>query len=335
VPEVTTDDERILEDAAFWSQRLKGEGDLDQSAFDDWLASDPRHAEALMQVDTANGFVDEHLNAPELLLMRSEALQRAHRSGANRWKTGKEAVTRRVMLSGAAAPVAAAVGAGFLLWRPTTSYATGVGEQRTVTLADNSRVFLDANSHLMVAMTNDARRIDLLSGRAHFEVAKDPARPFSVHADDKVVTAVGTAFTVEYRQARVAVTLVEGRILVKEQVSGKPAKVLTDAIKPSQQLVMAAGAETPELVDKVDLQRSMGWRDGTLNFDDERLEDVAGRMNDYSKTRIVVDGTAARSLRISGTFRAGETGAFVEAIESYYPVRAETAGDTVIIRART
>ncbi|HTM81629.1 FecR family protein [Asticcacaulis sp.] len=335
MPEVTLDDERIIEDAAFWSQRLKGAGDFDQTAFDQWLAADERHAEALMQVDTANAYVEENLNAPELLLMRSEALQRAHRAGASRWRTGGEALTRRVILSGAAASVAAAVGAGFLFWRPTTSYATGVGEQRTVTLADNSRVFLDANSHLRIAMSDEARRIDLLSGRAHFEVAKDPTRPFSVHADDKIVTAVGTAFTVEYRQQKVAVTLIEGRILVKEQSAGRSAKVLTADIKPSQQLVMVAGADTPELVDKVDIQRTMGWRDGTLNFDDERLDEVAGRMNDYSKTRIVVDGAAAKGLRISGTFRAGETGAFVEAIESYYPVHAETDGDTVIIRART
>lgn len=335
MPEVTLDDERIIEDAAYWSQRLKGSGDFDQKAFDQWLAADERHAKALMQVDTANAYVEENLNAPELLLMRSEALQRAHRSGANRWKTGGDAVTRRVMLSGAAASIAAALATGFFLWRPTTSYATGVGEQRTVTLADKSRVFLDANSHLRVTMSDEARRIDLLSGRAHFEVAKDPARLFSVHADDKVVTAVGTAFTVEFRQQKVAVTLVEGRILVKEQSGGKPAKIVTADVKPSQQLVMVAGVDTPELVDKVDLQRTMGWRDGTLNFDDERLEEVAGRMNDYSKTRIVVDGQAAKSLRVSGTFRAGETGAFVEAIESYYPVRAETDGDTVIIRART
>jgi len=335
VPEVTLDDERIIEEAAFWSQRLKGAGNFDQTGFDQWLAADERHAEALMQVDTANAYVEENLNAPELLLMRSDALQRAHRSGASRWKTGSEAVTRRVILSGAAASIAAAVGAGALFWRPTTSYATGVGEQRTVTLADNSRVFLDANSQLRVVMSNEVRRIDLLTGRAHFEVAKDSARPFSVHADDKIVTAVGTAFTVEYRQQTVAVTLVEGRILVKEQAVGNLPKVLTGDVKPSQQLVMVAGMDTPELVDKVDLQRNMGWRDGTLNFDDERLEDVAGRMNDYSKTRIIIDGSAAKGLKVSGTFRAGETGAFVEAIESYYPVRAETDGDTVIIRART
>jgi transmembrane sensor len=288
-----------------------------------------------MQVDTANGYVDENLNAPELLLMRRDALHRAHRTGANRWKTGRETVTRRVVFTGAAASIVAAAAGAFFLWQPSKSYATSVGEQRTITLADNSRVFLDANSRLLVKMSDEVRRIDLLSGRAHFEVAKDPSRPFSVHADDKVVTAVGTAFTVEYRERKVAVTLVEGRIVVGEQGAGKAPRVLNSDIKPSQQLVMVAGAETPELLDKVDLQRNMGWRDGTLNFDDEPLDDVADRMNDYSKTRIVVDGDGARALRVSGTFRAGETGAFVEALESYYPVKADISGDTITIRSRS
>ena len=48
-----------------------------------------------------------------------------------------------------------------------------------------------------------------------------------------------------------------------------------------------------------------------------RSRHVVARMNNYVPTPMVVEGKA-RDLRISGVFKAGDTTAFVEAMESYF-----------------
>jgi len=83
----------------------------------------------------------------------------------------------------AAAAMAAAVlvAVGLTSWYVAdqgTSYRTEVGQVRSVPLEDGSHVTLDTGSRIEVAVRTDERRIDLISGDAYFEVAKDPARPF-------------------------------------------------------------------------------------------------------------------------------------------------------------
>ena len=60
-------------------------------------------------------------------------------------------------------------------------------------------------------------------------VAHDRSRPFTVTAGDKVVTAVGTAFSVRVQKRAVEVTLVEGKVRVQE-ASAPP---LIPAAKPA------------------------------------------------------------------------------------------------------
>ncbi len=76
-------------------------------------------------------------------------------------------------------------------------YVTGAGQKSTVTLADGSRVILDANSTLDVAFAERQRAVRLLNGHAFFDVAHDPGRPFTVQAAGRVVTALGTQFDVK------------------------------------------------------------------------------------------------------------------------------------------
>ena len=93
---------------------------------------------------------------------------------------------------------------------------TAVGEQRTVTLPDGSSVELNTASQVAIRYTARTRAVQLTRGEAHFTVASDRSRPFSVHAAGRVVTAVGTAFTVQLRRDAVEVTVAEGRVRLAE-----------------------------------------------------------------------------------------------------------------------
>src|SRR3546814_19485198 len=92
------------------------------------------------------------------------------------------------------------------------AYATHIGERQLAVLDDGSRVSLDAVTKVKVRMKDEARQVELLEGRAKFDVAKDPLRPFTVAAGDKLVVAVGTSFSVELIDGQVRVILYEGQV---------------------------------------------------------------------------------------------------------------------------
>jgi transmembrane sensor len=88
---------------------------------------------------------------------------------------------------------------------------------KVVDLPDGSQVRLSAQSYIRYARELSGNKRDiLLVGRAYFEVAADPQRPFSVFAAGTKTTALGTAFTVNtsLKNKAVRVVLHSGKVLV-------------------------------------------------------------------------------------------------------------------------
>lgn len=312
----------VLEQAAAWVVRLQGgPSDVDLSRFDSWRAQSQIHAQAYDDALAAWTSVGEHATAPKLLEMRRDALERARRT--TRWWN------RRTVAAALAALILAPVVAISLykLKAPVEyEFQTGRGEQRVITLSDGSRMSLDAMSRVEVRYTPDVRSIQLASGRANFEVAKDVTRPLKVHAGPRTVTALGTVFTVEREPGGVVVALVEGRVAVTSRnESTTPVEM-----HPRQQLRMTDSGEVT-LREGLDTAQMLAWREGKLIFDNEPLTDVVARMNNYGATPMSVDGQA-RELRISGVFKAGDTSAFVDAMQSYFSLAAVRQNEAITIR---
>ena len=319
----------VYEEAAAWVLRLGDDVATPGASqeFEAWRDQSPLHAQALSEARAAWDLLGEQATSPELLTLRRDALDRARRVGRGRW--AGPALSRRALAAGIAASIAtpAAVYGWFRLRSPAEEmFETAHGEQRTIVLTDGSRMSMDARTQVKVAFSSRLRAIYLIAGRANFEVAKDPERPLRVRADGRTVTAIGTAFTVERAADAVVVTLVEGRVVVGRG-DARPISMAA-----GQQLTLAdTGAAS--LRESIDGEQALAWREGKLIFDDEPLPAAASRMNNYGSPEIVVEGPA-RGLKISGVFKAGETDAFVEAVESYFPVEAARTGPTIILRLR-
>ena len=93
---------------------------------------------------------------------------------------------------------------------PSMVLVTKVGEQSSFQLPDGSTVWLNSNTEVLVKYNDSQRKIDLISGEAHFEVAKDPSRPFDVFVDNRLIKAIGTAFSVHKLEKSVEVMVTEG-----------------------------------------------------------------------------------------------------------------------------
>lgn len=340
-------DEALRETAAAWFLRRRN-GEVGDVELADWLDADPSHAGAYREIETAWGALGEHAVAPELVSARRDALHRVQQINQRRWGTVR--AKRYGWAIGLAATVVIAAGVAWLLQWPSTNgrsgdavYQTGIGEQRVVTLADNSRISLDAQTHLRVEYDDSARRIELYDGQAHFDVAHDALRPFSVHAGDQTVVALGTQFNIEIIDEQILVTLLEGRVEVSSDPvpgtaqssgSGSVATVPEPVqLVPGQQLIVASNGVREPVVE-ANVQRTVSWRQGKLMFEDEPLVDAVARVNRHSHVRVQLAGEAVHEIRVSGVFNAGDTDAFVDAVESLFAVEATRNNDqTITLRA--
>jgi transmembrane sensor len=315
-------DDRVREQAAAWVVRLHGEPSaVDLERFEQWCNLDQRHESAFDEALAAWINVGEHATAPKILAMRHAALGRARRSERRwDWRALAAAICLVVL-----APIIAAV---WFMTRPPAEqvFQTAHGEQRVIVLADGSRMSLDALSEVRVRYTQDVRNLELIAGRANFEVTKDVTRPLKVGAGPRVVTALGTVFSVERESADVVVTLVEGSVAVTTR--NVPNSYIQ--LRPLQELRITDDGRV-DLRDGIDPVQALAWREGKLIFDDEPLRAVVARLNKYGATRIDVVGEA-NELRVGGVFKAGDTMAFVDAMQSYFPLAVSHESNAVTLR---
>jgi transmembrane sensor len=148
----------------------------------------------------------------------------------------------------------------------------------------------------------------------------------NVRAGPRTVTALGTVFTVERDPQEVVVTLVEGRVAV---TSGNQERSLIEMHARQQLRISDSGAVV--MRDGLDPVLALAWREGKLIFDNEPLAIVVATMNNYVATPIVAEGRAG-DLRVSGVFKAGDTLAFVEAMESLFPVVVLRHPDSIALQ---
>jgi transmembrane sensor len=214
---------------------------------------------------------------------------------------------------------------------------TAVGEQRRISLADGSRLDLAPDSRVSTRFTLTRRDVRLVRGQAFFTVAHNAVRPFIVHANSLTVTAVGTEFDVRISPSSTAVTVSEGRVTVAPDVEevGGGSRTNTGIVRASvgQRVTFSKSAHRLSVA-TVDSKIAGSWRDGTLQFVGEPLEDVINAINRYTAPPIIV-APAFQQTRFTGTVSPSKVRDWLKALEQIYPVEVVDQGaNGVLIRSR-
>jgi transmembrane sensor len=198
-----------------------------------------------------------------------------------------------------------------------SDYYTATGEQKTVSLADGSRVLLDTDTALMVAFDETGRHITLQRGQALFTVAKDATRPFEVTTGTAVVRALGTVFEVAEEPHATRVTVIEHAVGIK----GLHAKDYAPSarIDAGQQARYRpeTGLEGPM---KVELQQISAWQRGKLIFKNQPLAQVIAELDRYYPGRMVIVNRKLKALRVTGVFPADDPTGALTMIADILPV---------------
>jgi transmembrane sensor len=320
----------IATEAADWYARLRAANvtELDAVRFRAWIASDPERRREFEAIDA---FWDDLVaieTSPEVLRERAAIAKR--RAQSPKPALAPSTTHRYKGFWMAAATVLIILSTVFWIRAQSADrYITGIGEQRIVPLADGSVVTLNTATEIRLHFSPTRRGVELVSGQANFEVAKDVNRPFVVTAGGSEVRAVGTQFDVYKTADKVTVTLIEGKVAVKE--------VQVESGAGSAEINLTAGEQLSYEVKtgavkraSADIPRVSAWRGRKLDFSDTPLADAIAEANRYSHVQIELDAPELQSARISGTFEAGRNDLFVEGLQSYFRLHVEREGDRKI-----
>lgn len=234
----------------------------------------------------------------------------------------------------AAAAVLLTVAAGFFIatqgykWAPGF-YETEIGARQIVALADGSRVELNTDTELRATVDDTRRVVRLYQGEAFFDVARDPGRPFIVHAGDRRVVVLGTQFAVRRHDGGVRVTVAEGRVRVEREKPQAPTRPVV--AERGETVIAKAEIETviPPAPERI--ERALAWRQGYVMFEKSTLAEAAAEFNRYNIRKLVVEDSAAGATRISGRFDANNLDAFVRLLQRAYGLQIQQDGDRLRI----
>ena len=280
----------------------------DQLTFSQWLRADPAHAEAYAKAQviwelsesSARTLAEEDALALQGYL---QAMDAPRRSPTLRW-SGALALAACLLLM-------VSLGTGWQAQRwlddLRADHVSAPGEIRTVTLADQSQVTLDADSAIAVDFSHGQRRVQLIRGAAFFSVTHT-GDPFVVAAEQGEARVLGTQFEVRRQPHGAQVTVLSGRVAVTADEHGQQ-QILT----AGQQVAYADG--TAEKMHAVDSEAQLAWRQGWLTYYKTTLADVVEDLRRYYPGRIVLLNDELAARKVSGSFPSKDPQAVLNSLQ--------------------
>jgi len=283
----------IVLQAAEWHTQLQADdvSDAEREGFAQWMAADVRHATAYTQMEQLWARFDQAQEAPGKHALQA-VLKPARRKRV-------KAATTALCLLGVMLVAAMAVNtspARMLL----ADYHTGIGEQRTITLADHSRMTLDTHTAVNIHYSAGQRHIELLQGKLWLQVAKDKQRPFIVETAEGTARALGTQFTVRRQHQATQVIVIESRV---EACAVQPRACVT--LSPGESTHLQPGTTPrPTLVDP---QVEAAWTHFKLVADNMPLPRLLNELQRYHAGHLSFDDSALEGIHVSGVFALNNT----------------------------
>jgi transmembrane sensor len=173
------------------------------------------------------------------------------------------------------------------------SIKTPVGRKYNITLSDGTKVWLNASSSIEypISFSKKVRKVKI-SGEVYFEVAKNPQRPFIVNIQNSQtnIEVLGTHFNINTYadKGNYKTTLLHGSIKLN---TGKRHYLL----KPNQQAVSQPDSEHVQVINNINPEDILAWKDDLLCFNEASIDEVMSELARWYNIVIVYDGSKPQS----------------------------------------
>jgi transmembrane sensor len=308
----------MIRRAALWAAEFDA-GDLStetRRAYESWCDADPRHLaliERMRRFDTDF----EQLDSVEKVAVEQAVRTPVHR----RRRAGAALLAVALVLAGG-------MGASrsFMVRDYLADVRTPVGTQRTLAMADGSRLVVDTASSVDLRDGARSRGVTLFRGQVMVEVAPDRTRPFVVETRSGTATALGTAYSVRQMDRAMIVTVLHSRVRVC------PAKAQDDAAC----MIFSAGqsgAATENGVRRlpdVNVEQAAVWTKGWLEADDRPLVDILVELNRYRASPVQFSASDLHDLRVTGSYPLTDSDRAIRAMADSNGLRLSRGADGVL-----
>ena len=171
----------------------------------------------------------------------------------------------------------------------------------TVLLPDSSTVYLNARATLKYPTRFEKERKVHLDGEAYFVVRKQDGKRFIVQtASEAKVEVLGTEFNVKTDKRRASTTLVNGAVKFVSRAAGQKEKVVF--MQPGQKI--SYDAETGKaVVEEVDIETEIGWKDGKIVLEDCLLQDALDILAKKYHVTFRINNDDLLNSRFTGTIK--------------------------------
>jgi len=214
----------------------------------------------------------------------------------------------------------------------TAYYSTKAGEIKTITLADSSEITLGAKSQLSTVISDAERSVNLLSGEAFFDVAKDRQKPFFVTTNNLSVEVVGTQFNVQQVRDSVSVAVVEGIVnIFGESIQDPQSEFLPAVVLTAGQSVVKEAGAAFEAVSAVSVSDTGAWRMGRLIYRDIPLADIVADAGRYIDSKILLQSDELADVKVTMTLRTDQVSQLPEMLSQTLPLQVHVISDSITL----
>jgi ferric-dicitrate binding protein FerR (iron transport regulator) len=183
-----------------------------------------------------------------------------------------------------------------------TALTVSLNQQKQITLADGSKVWINASSQLKYPQQfNGKIREVYLSGEAYFDIQHDVSKPFIIHTGKVVTTVLGTAFNIkeDKNSHTIVVTVTRGKVSVANGI--KQLGIITPNQQISFNLLNSKATQT-----EVDAKQAIAWQKNELHFEDITFAEAALQLQQRFHIKINFSNDKIKDCRFTGTALNGD-----------------------------
>jgi len=212
------------------------------------------------------------------------------------------------------------------------------GQMSQLVLSDGTQVWLNSGTTLRYPdKFGEKSRAVNITGEAFFKVAKMPDKPFTINSTGLRIPVLGTSFNSSAYQedSYTSVTLVEGKVAIQDSKGTAIAQ-----LRPGQMATKEKSSENLK-IKEVKTASYAAWTEGKIYFDDERLDQIACKLERWFNVEISFEDPNLKSKRFTGTILKNKpVDQIMQALELLSPIQFKhqinaTGKDKITIYKRT
>lgn len=212
-----------------------------------------------------------------------------------------------------------------------TEYADG-GIRKAIRTADGSLININLGTSIKIPteeFNKEKREVWMAHGEAFFDVAKNPQKPFIIHAGEVNIQVKGTSFNVKnYPElSQCVVSVCSGRVEI-----GCEDKLLT-VLTVNNELIYDTNTGRYEVVQK-DCSAVKGWTQGDLVLNNAEITELCLRLKQVYGVDVEAKAGVMQEVKLNATYAAGtKIEKVLESLHLLYGVKYSITGHRVVLSA--